>query len=93
MSVIKFPDVVPVGSQLYTVRVGPMPGADVGACEDTTKEMWIDDGQPPRAALRVFFHEDLHAIENEYGVKLSHADLDRIAQGIVQAVLALVEAQ
>lgn len=97
MSVIKFPDVVPVGSQLYTVIVAEsLP--DNGACDRENKTIWIEDNPDnERIMLLTWFHEIMHAGEQEYGYKLTdeddNSDIDRIAQTVVQAVLALVEAQ
>ena len=68
--------------------------ADSGGCEEDDQVIWLsNEFANERTMLEVYYHEALHGIEEEYGVKMTHKDLDRIAQGIVQATLALIEAQ
>lgn len=44
----------------------------LGLCCPEDKVILIKVGQKPQARLQTFFHELLHAIEFEYGVKISH---------------------
>ena len=94
---MKLPEAIPIGSQLYEVLVVEK-FPDDGACDrSSSKTIWIEDvPDNPRALLLNFWHEVIHAGEREYGYmlkdKMYDSDVDRIAQCVTQAMLALVEA-
>lgn len=93
------PDKIQVGGQFYRIQVQPLVEA-FGGCEKYRKMILLQDEYPdPSAFLVTFFHEIIHAIEAEYHLggegeddRLAERDVDRIAQGITQAVIALLEA-
>lgn len=95
--VIKLPEVVPIGSQLYEVIVVDR-FPDEGACDrGSAKCIWLEDNPGnARELLLKWWHEVFHAGEREYGYRFKDdpwdSDIDRIAQVATQAMLALVEA-
>ena len=91
------PNSVTIGSQIYTVKRATFPDAgDSELCEydAMNKTIWLryEYANTP-AFLLAYIHGFLHAVEEEYGVDLKDNDIDRIAQGMVQILTALVEAQ
>jgi hypothetical protein len=96
-ALLTVPDSVPIGSQIYTIRQTTFPDAgESELCEydAMTKIVWLrhEYANVP-AFLLAFAHGLLHGVEEEYGVDFKDNDIDRIAQGVVQMIIALVEAQ
>jgi len=91
---ISLPEQVTIGSQEYEVRLTEeFPSDEVGSCSHRERRISIaSDYANARALLLRYYHECIHAAEAEYGAKLSDRDVDRIAQAVVQATVALVEA-
>lgn len=95
---LKLPDSVPVAGQVYSITVSPdlreAPALCWGYVRPDEKSIYLCDEFPDGLSLiTTYFHEVLHAICSEYGVELNDLDVDRLAQGITQAFVALMEAQ
>jgi hypothetical protein len=74
--------------------VAPVYGPDTGACAGEPLVVNIhDEFANESQMLHRFWHEYIHAICNEYRIKMSDNDVDRMAQGTTQVMLALVMAQ
>ncbi len=86
-----FPDRVRVAGIIYRVEYRKRiwdddDGLCDGACDLDRKIITLLRKYPTReVAHQAFWHEKMHAIVTEYGIEMSHEDLDRIAQGITQA--------
>lgn len=94
MTIIKLPDRVPIASQVYTTKVAPFYGPDAGVCAGEPLVVHLNDEFANETQmLHRFAHEYIHAICNEYRIVMSDDDVDRMAQGFTQLVLALVMAQ
>lgn len=93
MATIELPEKVQIGSQLYEVRVTDM--NDSGGLDEFAKILRVNIGHPNiPAVLLSYCHEGIHGIEEEYSVRGLDDDMvDRLAQGFVQLILALVAAQ
>lgn len=91
---IKLPKSVMIGSQIYRVELTTLSESDGGEFTVEPRRIRIDpEYQTPHSMLLTYFHEGFHGVEEEWGVKFSDKDIDRIAQGAVQLTLALVAAQ
>lgn len=93
------PEVIPVFAQLYTVEIKKKisdDDSDWGAC-DSQKKVFEFVREFPTAStfLIAYFHEILHAVEQEVRAKDLGRDheLDLAAHAIVQALCALLDAQ
>ena len=98
MKKLKFPESIPVAGQKYMVYVGAdlrsVPALCWGYVQPDERSIYFCDEFPDgRAMLTTYWHEVLHAICYEYGVELDDKDTDRVAQGMTQAFLALMEAE
>jgi len=94
---LPLPDALVIGAQEYKVslvdRFEQEPKNAWGFCDERSKTLQFAAEFPnERLLLITYFHECIHAIENEYGLDLKEKDVDRLAQGVTQAVLALVAA-
>jgi len=47
-----------------------------GYCCTDAKIIFLELGMKPRLARKTFLHEVIHAIEEEYGIKLPHGFVD-----------------
>lgn len=89
-----FADRVPVAGIIYRVeyrkRIRDADGDECfGGCDQHEKIILLLTKYPTEAVARqAFWHEKMHTINTEYGIEMSHEDLDRIAQGITQAEMA-----
>ena len=95
----QLPEAVTIGAQQYEVRIldeiSEEPGNAWGFCDGKKKVLTFAPEFPNASLFLItYFHECIHAISGEYGVEFKDGenDIDRIAQGIVQGVLALVDA-
>ena len=91
---LNFPERIPVASIIYRVeyrkRIRDEDDDPCGGlCDPNKKILYLLTKYPTEAVARqAFWHERVHAINTEYGIEMSHEDLDRIAQGITQAEMA-----
>lgn len=95
---IALPDSVPVAGQTYNVVVvdglDDVPSSCWGYIDCGSRTIYLTSQFPDGATLlTAYFHEVIHAISAEYRVELEDNDTDRLAPGITQAVIALMEAE
>ncbi len=95
---ISIPERVPVASQMYDIEIveglADAPTNCWGCCNEASRVIKLTAEFPDVATMLVsYLHECLHAISSEYRVKMDDDDVDRVAQGMTQAVIALVEAE
>ena len=94
----RLPDKIQIGGQFYRIQVQPLVDA-FGGCEKHKKIILLQDEYSDASAFLVtFFHECIHAIECEYHVggdgdddRIPERDVDRLAQGLTQVLLALLD--
>ena len=81
-----------LASQIYSVATKDFDDPDTDAeLNHNDKCIYLKPEYGSLAEMVLcLLHEVMHGIKAEYGVRVSHADIDRIAQGMTQAVFALL---
>lgn len=59
----------------------------IGLCDPMTQTIIIKTGLKPREALDTLVHECLHAIEDEYDLKIDHALIHSLESKISQLLI------
>jgi hypothetical protein len=92
---IRIPKKIQVGPQWYTIHYDK--GAhhelhgngNIGETDHLQGWIRLDNDMPPDKMQTTFLHEILHAVCYQYGAPNIEADIDRMANGLAQAMLQL----
>jgi hypothetical protein len=88
-----FPERIPIGGMIYTLELRKriLDGDELvdGLCLFAEKKLLLLTRYATRElALEVFDHETNEAIVQEYVIRITHDDLERLSQGQAQVDLA-----
>jgi hypothetical protein len=50
----------------------------VGYCEDSSKIIYLKDGEPIDETFKTMLHEMIHAMDHVYSIKLSHTQVRKL---------------
>ena len=59
-----------------------------GECDPSTKTIWLKQGQPHTELMSTYFHEVLHAFEDEYDHKVPHKTIYMLENAIMNFLFA-----
>ena len=96
---VKLPAVQPIAGNPYTVHEVKRLGADVGCCDQNTKEIILETSAPSEWERFIrYAHECIHGGEKEYGMgpfkdEPADSDVDRLAHLFAEIHYAVVLAQ
>lgn len=91
---MKIPSRLIIGKREYVVGVSDIIRDDVaGGCHQDQKMILISTDQNKDEAVATLFHEVLHAIEAECGIKLGHRKINKMEYALAQVFTQLVAHQ
>lgn len=91
---MKIPSKITIGDVTYVIGVSDIIRDDVaGGCHQDQKMILISTDQNKNEAIATLFHEILHAIEAECGIKLGHRKINKMEYALAQVFDQLVSYQ
>ena len=86
----EYPKEIIVKDQPYDIKfcrnTPEGPDSDVGLYDPETRTLYIRYKQTPKETFKTAVHEWLHAVEDEYGVKLGHPIIEKLEDAIADLV-------
>jgi hypothetical protein len=80
-----FPKIIDIGASKYhNIFVEKLNSDDCGACDMGDKIILISKNHEEGSVLATFWHEVLHAFEEEYKIKLGHPLIEKLEHAIAQ---------
>ena len=58
-----------------------------GVCDPETHEIFIREGQSSMGYLRTLIHETIHALEEEYKIKIKHKSVHKLEHAIASFII------
>jgi hypothetical protein len=71
--------------RVFQELIGDDPNT-IGYCDSLTRHLYIKLNLSKRLEEETEAHELLHAIADEYGVKIAHSELDKLATAIIKVM-------
>lgn len=51
---------------------------DLGYCDDVARILYMKDGEPIEETFKTLIHEQVHAMDHVYNIKLSHTQVRKL---------------
>jgi Zn-dependent peptidase ImmA (M78 family) len=71
----------------FVKRIPGEKASTVGLCDPEKKLIYIKKGMSLSQTFRTFFHEALHALCDEYKIKIRHKDIYKLEKAICDTLM------